>query len=460
MSIEGIRFLFEPKSVAIVGVSRNPIKFGSIILHNLLELGYQGKIFPINPYASEIRGLNCFPSIKEINEEVEVAIIAIPAFSVPQVLEECGEKGVKGVIIISSGFREAGEEGKKRQKEIVNIAKRWKMRILGPNTTGILNPKSKFTSTFAPLPKVREGNVAFIAQTGIFAGVMLSRIITSERFGISKVVGLGNKCDVDESEVLEYLEGDEDTKVIMMYLEETGEHFLKVAKRIAKNKPIILLKGGRTPAGAKTALSHTGSLAGRYEVLKSALNQFGIIPAQDLEEMLDLAKIFSFQPLPRGPSTAIVSMSGGAAVMASDACFETGLRLAELSPETIEKLQKLLPPWAKASHPFDLEPLGEVVGFDKAYKVGLELALSDPNTDCCLLNISIIGWQRELPQLLDPVIKAYQKPVVINIIGPKEEYEILSLSFEERGIPVYSGVKRAAQSLFALYKYKSFKERE
>jgi acyl-CoA synthetase (NDP forming) len=332
------------------------------------------------------------------------------------------------------------------------------MRLIGPNTTGILNPKVKFTSTFTPLSGVKEGNVAFIAQTGMFAGVMLNWILTAERFGISKVAGLGNKTDVTETEILQYLSTDDDTKVIMIYLEgvKEGKAFLEVAKGVTKRKPIILLKGGRTSAGAKAALSHTGSVAGNYEILHAALNQAGIIPAQDLEEMVDWAKIFSFQPLPQGRRTGIVSMSGGAAVMAADACAEFGLELAELKAETLDRLQQLLPAWAKASHPMDLEPLAEVVGRVEAYRVGLELVLSDPNVDCCLLNISAFG-ERDLPPLIPPLIERYPKPVAINIIGPKEEYEFLSLALEERKIPVYPTGRRAAKSLSALYRYQTFK---
>lgn len=458
MSIAEIRRFFEPKSVALIGASRSPAKFSALILNNLLTWGYGGKIFPVNPYTGELQGLKCYPALGEIREEVDLAIIALPAFSVPGALRDCARNGIKGAIIISSGFNEAGEEGVKRQREIVAIAKEAGMRFLGPNTTGVLNPEARFTSTWNMVPSIRSGPVAFIAQTGMFAGVMLAAILTTEGFGVSRVAGLGNKLDVAEADILEYLEQDDATRVIMIYMEgvKEGRRFLEVAGRVGRRKPIILLKGGRTEAGARASRSHTGSLATKDDILEGALRQIGVVRAMDMEELVDYAKIFAFQPLPLGHRIGLVSMSGGSAVMASDALVEAGLSIADLQPQTLAQIGRLLPEWAIVTHPLDLEPLAERVGRFEAYKMGLELVLADPGVDGCLLSIS--GMEEgdvALGEVMAPVCRGCAKPISVHIMAEKKTYELMAAVLEEQGIPVYFTQRRAAKALAALYRYRS-----
>jgi acetyltransferase len=267
-----MEFFFNPKSVAIVGASRNPMKFGSIIVANLFNLGYEGKIFPVNPKAEDIAGLKTYPSVTLIPDELDLAILAIPASATVGAMRDCAQKRVKGVVIISSGFKEAGETGTAYQRELLEIARGAGIRIIGPNTTGILNPRDRFTTTFVPLREVKQGSVAFIAQTGMFAGMLLEWILSSECFGVSKVVGLGNKCDVNDAEVLEYLAKDEHTKVIMMYVEsiKDGRRFIEAAKATTRRKPIVVVKAGHTGEGAVAAMSHTGSLAGNDDIVSTA----------------------------------------------------------------------------------------------------------------------------------------------------------------------------------------------
>ena len=447
---------FEPKSVAVVGASRTPGKIGNTILKNLLTLKYKGRIFPVNPRASDISGLKAYPSVLEIPHKIDVAVIAIPASLVLDVVRDCARKGVRGLVIISSGFSEIGKEGAKRQSELIRIAARAGMRIVGPNTTGILNTHNRFTTTFVELNEVREGSVAFIAQTGMFAGMMLEHIVTSEKFGLSKVAGLGNKCDVADDEILDYLAQDTATKVIMMYIEgiKDGKRFFEAARRLTKEKPLIVLKVGRTRAGAKAALSHTGSLTGRDEVFEALCQQVGIIRATDFDELIDFAKMFAYQPLPRGNRVCIVTLSGGAGVMAADACLQSELRLSNLAHHTLQKVVEKMPSWATVGNPVDIEPLTETVSSVEAYRIPLEAALSDESVDLCLLIMGTIGIPKGGVNFLEDIKNAYpQKPIAVCMIGVQEIYNQFCGTAEEVGIPVFPSVRRAVNGLAALYRY-------
>ena len=457
MAIEEIRRFFEPNSVAVVGASRDPEKFGSMILTNLQRLGYTGKLFAVNPYTTEILGIQSFPSVAAIPEKLDVAIIAVPATRVPQIMRDCAQKEVKNAIIISSGFNEAGEVGQETLKETLKIAHEAGIRILGPNTTGIFNMRSRFTTTWAPLPiESKSGPVAFIAQTGMFSAAMLHYIFTAEHFGISKVAGLGNKSDVDETDILEYLYRDEDTRAVMIYMEgiQHGRRFLQAARTFTHKKPIVLLKGGRTPAGAKAALSHTGSRAGQSSLVDALFKASGIISAKNLEEMVDFAKILAYQPLPKGNRVGIASMSGGAAVMASDTVVENGLVVAGVDLECMSHIQKLFPEWAVLTHPIDLEPLMEKVGPDESYRLGLETLLNNPSVDMCLLVIIMFPDDKgNLISTLAPLLRNIDKPVAVSLIGAKQQCEIMGTQLEEMKIPTYLMVSRAAKSLVALSHY-------
>src|SRR5512136_148299 len=238
-TLDKLNCFFEPKSVAVVGASRNPVKFGHSLLQNLLDLEFKGKIYVVNPNADEILGLKAYPRVDSIDEDVELAVIIVPALKVPEVLKDCSKKHVKGVVICSSGFRETGEMGQNLENEVLAIAEKAGIRVIGPNTTGIVNTSNNFTSSFVALPKLKRGNVAFIAQTGLFAAAAFWWIVSRQPFGISKIVGLGNKCDVDDAEVLEYLAEDPDTQVIAVYMEgvKEGRRLFEVFKKVAKKKP-------------------------------------------------------------------------------------------------------------------------------------------------------------------------------------------------------------------------------
>ncbi|MGQ9460277.1 MAG: acetate--CoA ligase family protein [Candidatus Bathyarchaeaceae archaeon] len=458
-----ISFFFEPKSVAVVGASRSPIKFGHFMLVNLLDLGFKGKVYAVNPKAEEVLGLKCYPRVDLIPDEVELAAIIVPASLVPQVMRDCARKGVKGVVICSSGFREAGGEGVKLEREIVEIAKKAGIRIVGPNTTGILNTANNFTTSFVPLPKLRKGNVAFIAQTGLFAAAAFWWILSAEPFRLSKVMGLGNKSDVDDSDALEYLAHDEDTKVIAIYMEgvKDGKRFLKIAQQAARKKPVLILKSGRTEMGMKAAASHTGSLAMKDEIFDAVCKKAGIIRVKDFEELMDLTKAFALQPLSRGNRIAIASMTGAGCVMAADYSAEYGLEVAQLSDKTVKYIESYLPSWIKVRNPFDTEMLFESVGPEDALRISLGGMLEDENIDCAvtvlptspMFAFDVQGVASEIRKKLP------NKPFVVNIIGAKDMVELWTKQLEECGVPVYPSIERCVRALGALSKYPKISSR-
>jgi acetyl coenzyme A synthetase (ADP forming)-like protein len=456
---QGLGIFFEPKSVAIVGASRKEGKVGNYILRNNLMLGYRGPIYPVNPGASEIEGLKCYPSVAAIPEAVELAVIALPAHLVLDVMKDCQRKTVKGVVIISSGFSEIGGEGMERQRELVRLAAEAGIRVLGPNTTGILNPAGRFTTTFVDLKGVKSGGIGFVAQTGMFAGMMFQWIFSSQYFGLSKVIGLGNKADVTDHDALDYLAQDEATRGVIMYLEgvRDGKRFLDSASRLVRRKPLVVIKGGKTEEGAKAAQSHTGSLAGRDEIFEALFRQAGAIRVSDFEELLDFGKTFAYQPLPQGNRTAIVTLSGGAGVMATDICLESGLRLARLESRTLARLREKMPSWALPGTPLDVEPLSEIVTQEGAYRLGLDAVLSDPGVDLALLVMTTFKMPHVHADYLLEVTRAHpEKPVAVCIIGEAAVFTQLFQIMEEASIPVFVSVRRAVASLAALYRYRRF----
>jgi len=450
-------FFFEPSSVAVVGASRSPVKFGHFLLMNLLDLGFEGKVYAVNPNAEEVLGVKTYPKVDTIPGEVEVAAIIVPAASVPEVMRDCAKKGVKGVVICSSGFREAGGDGIKLEREIAEIAKKAGIRIIGPNTTGILNTSNNFTTSFVPLPKLRKGKVAFVAQTGLFAAAAFWWILSAEPFGLSKVVGLGNKSDVDDSEALDYLAKDEETKVIAIYMEgvKNGLRFLKSAQDAAKKKPVLILKSGWTEAGVKASMSHTGSLAIKDEIFDAVCKRAGIIRVKDFEELMDLAKALALQPLSKGNRVAIASMTGAGGVMAADYCEEYGLEVAQLSDKTAKHIESYLPSWVKLRNPFDTEMLFESVGPEDCLRISLGGMLGDENIDCIvgilptspMFAFDVKGVTSEIRE------KYPDKPLVINIIGAKDMVDLWTKELESSGVPVYPSIERCVRALSALYRY-------
>ncbi|MCX8171820.1 MAG: CoA-binding protein, partial [Candidatus Bathyarchaeota archaeon] len=368
---------FNPRAIAVIGASRDPSKIGHGILRNLIEGGFSGAIYPVNPNADEILGLKCYKSVRDTPGEVDLAVIVVPAKIVPLVLEDCGAKGVRGVVVISAGFGETGREGAQLEREIANICRRYGMRMQGPNCLGIISVQSRVNASFAPIMPP-PGNIAFISQSGALGSAILSWAIRSE-VGFTKFISLGNETDLNAADFIEALGEDEDTKVIGLYIEgvKDGRRFMEVARRVSRRKPIVAIKAGTTNAGIKAVSSHTGSLAGSEVSFSAAFRKAGIIRANTAEELFNLVLAFGTQPLPKGRKVLIVTNGGGPGILAADTCERAGLELPLLEHDILEELRKNLPPHASLGNPVDI--LGDAD--EKRYRLAIEAGIRSNNVD-------------------------------------------------------------------------------
>ncbi|MGE5618074.1 MAG: acetate--CoA ligase alpha subunit [Sphingomonadaceae bacterium] len=442
---------FKPKSVAVIGATRDPKGLGGSVLNNIRSAGYAGPIFPINPKADEIGGLKAYPTVLDVPEEVDLAVVTTPARFVPQVTDECGRKGVRGMIIISAGFREVGPEGRKMEREVTDTAARYGMRIIGPNVLGVVDTFAPLNATFAAvMPK--KGRTAFMSQSGALMSAILDWSL-GEGFGFSSMVSLGNKADVDEIDLLESWVDDDNTRVILGYLEgiSDGPRFIQTAKKVTKKKPVLLIKSGTTAAGQKAVSSHTGTLAGSDAAYKAAFAQCGVIRATSVQELFDLAFAFANQPVPLGNGVAVVTNAGGPGIMASDAAERLGLKIANLTPETTEKLQAALPPQASAHNPVDV--LGDALA--DRYATATELVLQDPNVHAVLVLLTpqVMTNPTETAKAIAEVVRKYDKPVLTSFMGAGEVKEGVGI-LSANSIPNYPFPERAMEALAAMVRYR------
>ena len=349
-----LRPIFYPKSVAIIGASTNFYKWGSFLLAGLIKGAYKGPIFPINPREKRIYGYTCYKSILDVKNPVDLAIITVPVAYTKQVVQDSIKAGVRGIMMVTSGFSETGNKGKQLEKEIGDLVKGTGVRLIGPNTMGVINTHHDLFVTGAHSRPLR-GAISLISQSGNL-GAQVMQWAEKMGIGINKFIGSGNEADVNLTELLEYLHHDETTKIILVYFEgiEDGRGFIEAAKRVSIDKPIIALKGGRTEAGSKAALSHTGSLAGSYQVTEGALKQAGIIVVENPTELIDLSVAFEHLPLPKGNRVGVYTLGGGWGVIASDQCNERGFVLPELSDSIVREMDKLLPSYWSRGNPIDL----------------------------------------------------------------------------------------------------------
>jgi len=465
--VKSLEPFFQPKSVAVIGASRTPGKGGYNIIENLLLLGYAGRIYPVNPRARKILGLAAYPNLMGIPQSPELVIIVLPPDRVLPSLEECAAKGVKAVVIESAGFGEMDESGARAEARMQRLARQAGIRVMGPNSVGTINPYTHFDSslgrlnkTFLPKDNIRPGTVGFIGQTGLFTGVYLPLI--NREIGISKIACLGNKCDVDESDMLEYCGLDPQTKIIAMYLEsiKDGRRFLKLARRIVREKPVIVLKSAVTERGAKASSTHTGAVAGENRVYDAAFRQAGIIRVESFEQLWDVAKTFVYAPLPQGNRVAIINLAGSGCVTAVDACVRHGLRIAELSPDTREKIGTVYPGWWQVRSPIDVWTAIEASGFEKTYTVVTRAALEDENVDAVIVVMGANDWLngKSVPGLFADIRQEFPvKPcLVVSMLGDREIYRRMRQGFQDIGIPSYTRDEDAVASLAALYRYRRY----
>ncbi|MGB9920788.1 MAG: acetate--CoA ligase alpha subunit [Moorellales bacterium] len=453
----GLEALFSPRAVAVVGASNNPTKLGHAVLRNLLESGYPGPVYPVNPKAEEILGRKAYPSVREVPDRVDLAVIVIPAAGVLEVARQCGEKGVRFMVVISAGFREAGKEGSNREKELVRICRQFGTGLVGPNCLGVIDTHTPINATFAPrMP--RRGNIAFFSQSGALGTAILDWSLTVD-LGFSRFVSLGNKAGIDEVDLMQEARQDSRTEVVLCYLEtiREGERFLTVARELARTKPVLVIKSGISEAGARAASSHTGSLAGSDVAYDTAFRQSGVHRVRTLEHLFDFALAFSTQPLPRGNRLAVVTNAGGPGILASDAAEAEGLTLARLGGETVKELRRELPPEASLYNPVDV--LGDAS--PQRYARALERVAGDPNVDLVLALLAPqVGTRpEETAELVVGGRRGYsEKPLAAVFMGGVSIRPAVE-RLREANIPCYSSPERAVASLAALARYASQRRR-
>jgi len=450
MGLYNLEKIFDPGSVAVIGASPKQESIGHAIIKNLLEGGYEGEIVPVNPKYSGLDGLNCYESVADAKTKVDLAVIATPIATVPGILEECIDAGVESAIIISAGGKETGEKGRKIEEEIDRIARRGGLRIIGPNCMGIICPGRKLNASFAagmPYP----GKLAFISQSGAICSAMLD-LSLKERMGFSYFVSIGSMMDVDFGDLIDYLGSDGDVTSILLYIESLTNvrKFMSSAREVARVKPILVLKAGKSAAGAKAAASHTGAMAGEDAVFDAAFRRAGIVRVRNLEDFFDCAELLAKQTPPTGPAIVVVTNSGGPGVMAADAVAEYGLELSSLSEETLRNLDTILPAHWSHGNPIDL--LGDA-GPDRYAKVA----------DCCFKQGDLDGMLVILnPQAMtDPAgvaramalsLKDRPYPVFAAWMGGKKVEEGIEI-LNHGGIPTYETPERAVRSFMYLYHY-------
>ena len=453
-SLNGLKSLFEPEAVAVVGVSKTPNKVGSMIFRNFKGSGFCGKVYPVNPKYDKVFGERCYPSVREIPGSLDLVVIAVPAPHVIDVMSDCVAKGVKAVIVVSGGFKESGPEGAALEEKLRRIAEGSGVRVLGPNCIGVYNPYSRVDTIFLPeerLARPKPGTLSFISQSGALAVAMLDWLAL-HGYGIGKCVSYGNGCDVDETDLLLYLAEDDDTDVILLYIEgvKDGRRFMEAAKRAVLRKPVVAIKAGRSATGASAIMSHTGSMAGSDEVYEAAFKQTGVIRVGDFEEAFDVVKAFTMQPLASGRRVLIVTNGGGAGIMAVDACERSGLTVPELDEDVKRRLP--FPPHFSRRNPIDLT--GDVK--DEDYWTALnEAFLKYDGFDSALICIlpQVPNLTFRVADIIGRANKVSGKPIVACCMGGAFTLK-LTREIESRRIPVYPTPERAAKALSSLAVYK------
>lgn len=447
-----LNYLLSPRSIAVIGASSTPGRVGYTIISNLLRSHYPGRLYPVNPNIQETMGIKAYPGINAVPGDVDMVMIAVQPGSVPDIIDACAAKKVKVAIIHSAGFSEVGGEGRKLEGEVLRIARRNGIRVIGPNTQGIINTGANLMALSLNFPTVgdlsRGRGVAFICQTGYFYWDWVFR---HPELGLAKAADLGNMCDLSHADFLEDFGNDPQVQLIALQVEgiRNGSRFLELARRITRTKPVIALKAGRTQSGARAITSHTGSLAGNDAVYATAFKQAGIVRACDMDELVDFTRTLAcLSPLPYGNRVAVITFSGAAAALAADACEEYGMEIAPLSQSTVAQIRKILPPWASVGNPIDLFQSPEV-DQKMAHAVTIEALFADPNVDAIMI-IGLMTGYHEPFDIFDVlrarIERGLRKPIVISGVRDGEGRGHWS-ALQEGGITGYSSIRRAIKAL-------------
>ena len=466
---------FWPESVALVGATNNHFKMNFRLLDNLVGLKFKGRIYPVNNHAQEVQGIKAFPRLRDINDDIDLVVSSVPASNTMDIVKECDLIGVKRLVIITGGFSEGGDDGKKLHQEIASFVKEKKIRILGPNTLSPVNTANNLVISFNPVKKLRRGGLSFSFQSGFYEP-KLNWLFS--HLGINKMLDMGNKMDINEVDALGYFSKDPDTRVIAMHIESlhgNGRDFFDLLRSVTREKPVIILKSGRTPAGSRAASSHTGSMANENDLIfDSAIRQAGAIRAENLDQFFDFAKAFEFLPLPKGNRAAIIMLSGGEGVMATDACEMSGLTLARMSTMTYHKLKRILPPWEITLNPFDAGVcmefhLSDLMSFFDNFTAIPE----DENADCIIMQMppNLSYFISSNPNVSEETSHSLTKQYIELILNmkrsgkpfamwcssmDKQEMELVQL-LESRSLPFFQSSERAIKALSALYKYNRYR---
>ena len=451
--------IMKPKSIAVIGASTKEHTIGSDIMKRLQEYNFNGKIYPVNPKGGIIEGLQAYTSVLEIPGEVDLALIVVNAKFVLSTLDQCNEKGIKGICIITAGFKETGKEGAELEKELLNKIRSYGMRCVGPNCLGVVNthPDIKMDACFAEsLPE--RGNIGFVSQSGALGGGILN-ILKDLNLGFAQFISIGNQADVNAETAIEYWENDDDVKQILLYMEsiQNPQNFRKLATRVTKKKPILALKAGRSAAGASAASSHTGSLAGADKAAAALLHQSGVIREFSLQNLFETAKVFSNCPIPKGDRVAIITNSGGPGIMATDAVCEYGMQMAKISDETKEKLRSFLPAAASVKNPIDMIASAPI----EHYKETLKTVVADDNVDMIIvIYLPFLGLKDiDVAKAVMEIKAEHPEKPIIGVFMTKNEF-FTKLSDMDVNIPFFMYAEQAADGLNRLNQQRLWMERE
>ncbi len=450
--------IFAPRSVAVVGASQRRDSIGFAILDNLILSGFAGALYPVNPRASSVHSLKCYPSLAAIPDPIDLAVVVVPRDAVPAVVDDCLAHGVRGLVVITAGFGETGAAGAALEARLLEAVRRTGTRMIGPNCMGVINtdPGVRLNATFAPIPAQR-GSIGFVSQSGAL-GVAILNVADELGIGLTQFASLGNKADVSGNELLTYWEHDEATRVIAMYLESFGDprRFTELAKRVGRSKPILVVKSGRTAEGARAASSHTGALAGADVTVSTFLERCGVLRADSIEDLFHIARAFDRCPLPAGDRVAIVTNAGGPGIMATDACVNLGLTIAQLGAGTRAALEGFLPPEASVANPVDMLASADAA----AYRRSLAAVLADPGVDMAMLIYvtPLLAHPLDVLEACAEVLATVPgKPLLAVIMATEDFYEAVK---ERPDLPpAYRFPEPAARALAQLQRYARWRRR-
>ncbi len=475
---ERFKKMFTPETIAVVGASSNMKKWGFHILHHILSGGYQGRVLPVNIKQEEILGLKSYKSIRDIEIPIDLAIVVVPKESLLDVLKDCADKKVNAVFVITAGFAELGEEGRKIQQEVKDFALANDMMLAGPNGEGLVNARIKLYAQMA-IHQPKAGKMSMVSQSGNVGATMM-QLANQSNYGFSKFISSGNEAVLTIPDYIDYFAKDEETDVIVAYVEgiRDGKRLIDSIKKASEKKRVVVIKGGKTDAGLKAAQSHTGAMTSDVAVFEAAIKQSGVLMVEGLQELYDTAQILVREPLPKGDRVAILTVGGGWGVLCADACEKYGLKLANLSEETLKKLDKVMPEWWARNNPVDSAGGGK----RKTMTYGVEVLMQAPEVDSVIVLGNALGVmsaaimrkspfyeqginmvcavlqdaEMEIVEEYDRLLKTYNKPLILSTDAKHNAYEIKNeviLSLEAKGIPVFHSPERAAKALAYLTEY-------